>query len=236
MSDEQTAAPEIVTALDRPEDLLPCEISIESDEQVEQALRELAFIDAHSASVSHQIDEQVRKLRQEQSQRLQLRIDDVDVPYAQRRRDLETALESYVRSSRPQLPKAKGKKSEEFRHGVVGFREQRSSVGYAEKKDHKSAISAINSATGKVRQNKGGLKQRLQELGRSLRLFARDKHERMIALFVDLQPKVNLTRAKQCVENGDLTKAQLRKFGLVYDDGGTTFYATPTQYEAKRQR
>lgn len=103
------------------------ECVIESLEQLDGAMRELAQLDGMEATCKAELDKQIKTLNEAHAARLVTDIGGKAVKFADRRSILSDAIERYATAHRAELLPAK-KKSRELNHGEIGWKKSRDMV------------------------------------------------------------------------------------------------------------
>lgn len=130
----------------RPPRQLGFEPLIASRDDADVALAELAWIDNRKKDVDAATDERIKLVRLEMGRNLVVRVDDQDVPFADRRKALEDALLWFAQDHDAEI--FAEKKTAAFDHGEIKKRKLPDAVGFAEGADEESVLLKIRERGG----------------------------------------------------------------------------------------
>ncbi len=118
--------------MDRPAKVLASVPVVESIEQCETALAELAWLDAEARRVNAEFDGRVAAMRtKHEDEKLSFGSARKRVKFAERWKQLTDVITEFSRGARDMLLEGRRGKSREFTHGAIVFAEQRERIGSA---------------------------------------------------------------------------------------------------------
>lgn len=100
---------------------------VDSPQDIAVALHELAWLEAVISSAHADLEERIRKLKDEAERKLQTEVDGTPVTCAERTERLVAAIEAYVLTHTEVITET-GKKTRKFTHGEVSLRSSKLSV------------------------------------------------------------------------------------------------------------
>jgi len=216
---------------DRPATSLGLTPVINSEEQASEALRELAFLELHAATVEAQARRERSVIEHWAEAEASFEIEGESVRGKDRRFALEGALQSYADKKCPELQKADGKsakRSMKLAAGTIGWKKAKDSVQICEGKTETDVIAALEKSSG-GRKGKG-IMSKIRGVIEHVLLFAADKRRRAVALMFDVRITLNRTRALNAFTNDTIDKSELRKLGLKFVPGEDEFYVKPDDF------
>ncbi len=171
--------------------------TIDTVEQAEIALQEIASILARDADLSAAYDVRLRRLNEERKAKLATVVDGETIPFSERVATLEAALLKWGDTQGVKL--LDGTKTLSLRNGVFNWRKKADAVVFRDGVDEKTAVAKVSNVLPMLEE---ALEEQLQLCG---------------ALEITL--KINRTNAKKAVLAGQLEKNRLGSIGLRFVPG-----------------
>ncbi|MBW3540762.1 MAG: host-nuclease inhibitor Gam family protein [Planctomycetes bacterium] len=210
------ALPELLQSVNEDDEL---KLLIENDDQLHVAAGELAWMNTVASLVNAWADDACRPIRNAANEAQQL----AGVPFADRRRLLQEAMEAYCKAHRPRLF---GKlKTHKLRHGTVSFSKSRGKLVFYSGKDPDWLMKRLYEGPTQ-------LLTRITQWLEDTPLVAEDEEGNRIEIkatrLLDFKPTVSLSRATECRKAGSISDAELKAFGLRWAEGTETFAPKPS--------
>lgn len=210
-------------AAPRPEACLDADASIASCEDVDAALRELAWLDWAEGQIVAACAQRIElaKWDAEQQMSIDLEGDGEKTTFADRRAALQESLEEWCTEHRDELLEDGGK-TRKFSHGSVAWKGQKRRIDPAEGKDAKDVLAAIDRRL----DHEHGIVGTIYSLLDSIEVLEGLQASQLLAVkpSVDKGKLLALLKAKPA-----LAKA-LRKLHLQVVDPPEKFSATASEY------
>lgn len=219
-----------ITKADRPADCLPADPVVSSPEDVNKALREMAFMTAHAEQVNARRTEARRKLDQVYDAELLAAGPDGDLSYQNREMLLLNAIEKFANKEFAAIREGKTKRSVKLTAGVIKWQKARDAVDYLENKSAKTLISLIDKQLADGDDGERGLLKRVNDLLQRTKVKLCEKLIPLAAL-VKLEPSIEKTRLREAYESGIIDLKILDTLGVAFVEGEDYFKAEPNKYE-----
>lgn len=185
---------------------LGAKVSVDSLEDVDRVLEEIAFCESEIATRNDIIKRRTDAVKAEQANLSVVEIDGESISVGDRLAYLKTVLSDWISSSiREHLPE--DRKSIELPHGTIGLRQQPLSLTIGENSSEEKIVENIDKKTD-------GL------IGK-VRAFALKAIKSLGVVFGDLVTvsiKVNWSRLRQLAAEGQLTKKAAQSLGITIND------------------
>lgn len=184
---------------------------IESLDDVDAALVELAWINARESTLQADCEARVAQIQTDAQDRMYLEVEGHVLSFADRRAHLDQAVRVFCETNKTEILSDSGKKSRDLTHGTIGWRQTQLKIAPAPGTDTKRVLSLIDKAVELT-------KSIVSLLGR-LKLFGLP-----LGSLIELKPSLSLTKAKDAYKQQKLTAANLKKLGLVAIEPHDEFY------------
>lgn len=195
-------------------------VDLRTDEDLDQALRRLASIDARTKGDAAELKQRVDAITAEIQGRAFVTVGREVVPVADYRSKLEEAAAQYVEANRFRLFAGKKGKTRRFTFGEVGFRKERAKlVDVDGSKDTTEAKLLFASDTFGV----GGLLVRLLGVLAKLKVNAKVSAKDLFKVKLD----VDRTRILALAAEKALSAEWLAERNLRVDEGGDVVFVKP---------
>ena len=225
----------VISEADRPDTSLGFEPVIETEDQANEALQEMAYLDAYARSVQARAACKMKRIQDAANAMCVLKVGNRKVPCGDRSQALGAALKVYAQTHRPELKEADGKRiarSVKLTHGKIGWAKGRDAVVVSKgctAKDVKQALESI-SAT----DDKPGVITRLQNLLSRMRMFGADPAPVKADLIFTVSVDLSTTKAREAVGKKKITQEQLAQLNLEFRVGTDEFFAEPATFQPTR--
>lgn len=206
------------TATWLPADRLKEEPVIASLTDLEKALEELAALDTRGKSLDAARDAELDRIRSQCESVKLVPVGRKEIPIADRRAALYSAVEAYCSASREDLLGDGKKKSRKLAAGEIGWRAKRKSVSFAEGQDEKSVLKTFE---------KRDVSKLLNKCLASIKWFAGH-----MGIFLKIKLSLDKTGVLKAYESGDISEKCLQEAGLTIAGGEDEFYVSLNDYRA----
>ncbi len=183
-------------------------VAIASLEAADEALAEIAQLDARERAVQAECDKDLKRIREQYSARMRVTVAGVLMPFADRRAALMTAITLFAEAHKAGILE-KGSRSRQLNHGTIGWRESRATL-----------VPAVEGAP--TAGNAALLDKLVAHLRLALAKFTGMASK--IACSMKVTVSHDKPALKKLLENKEITAAELRKVGFVIGGGEDTLY------------
>lgn len=188
---------------------------IDSDQELNEAVGEIGYMIAYEAYQKNQLKLRIDELTAEFQARLKVSVQKEKLPLSisEYRNNLHAAVEKYCKKNRVKLLED-DKKSREFTHGTIGWRDTRAAIdfceGYTASKVEKLLDSIVT----------GGVLKRVRKLAASLFFVG----TRPVSLVCEPKLAFSKTNAMKAYQDGKLKDEHLEAIGVQYVEASEDFY------------
>jgi hypothetical protein len=193
--------------------------AIRSLEAADFALSEIGRLQAIEKQIQAECDRELGLVRGKHKERMVVVVDGERMTLADRRTQIEAALEKFATKSRAEILEG-GLKSKALNHGTVGWRSSARKLVACEGGAPKTLGIVLDTIVDILRKTIGGLK---------LLFDAGDGR------FLDVQITFKKDAMLDAFERKEITKAELRKVGLRVQEPVDTFYVKAKALEVSSQ-
>jgi phage host-nuclease inhibitor protein Gam len=206
-----SAIDDILNSITPPDLTLDIKPQIESIEDAELALHEIAWCNAVQAAIRAKLEETMAELNEIATREAAYDVGEERVPIGDRRKILEAELLRWGDEHRTEICQGK-KKSAEFRNGKLKWRDAKDAVDYLEGESQKSAIEAVG--------NESGLLAKIEKLVDAIGWHG----------VFQAKLSVNKTNAVKARQKQQLTDEQLADIGLEFKAGEEYISVEPAEF------
>jgi hypothetical protein len=206
-------------AQEKPEKSMPViEVPvIASLAELDEALAELGRMDAVEAEIAALVSQSSEKLISENAARLMVEVDGKSIAFADRRKGLETAAETFCKSNRANILE-EGRKSRELNHGKFGWR------------DTKAGLDELADFDDK------GNPELLDDLLELIREFLAEQEDTLdFSRYVDIKLTWSKTELLADAKKKVIQPRTLARTGFVVRPKGEKFYVEPKSETVESQ-
>ena len=240
MAKKRTDAPEelpVISKLDRPRNTLGLEPVIETEEQANDALEEMAYLQAYASAIQARKEMRIKKIQAAADKSCVVKIAGKKVPCGDRDVVLGKALKLYAQTHRPELQNADGKRvarSLKLAMGKIGWGKGRDAVVIVSGNNAKDVKEALEEIT--TTEDKPGIIARLQSMLSRVRLFKDEERrgcpaDELFSVSVDF----NATKTREAFQKKKvITADDLARLNLRFAEGEDEFFAEPTTFQPSR--
>lgn len=224
-----------ITLQDSPGDTFGIEPNIETEDQAELALHLMGFYSDYAAVVQGSTAALIKRIQERGNQRCTIEIEKQPIGCGARHAQLLAALERYTEEQRPELKNADGDRtprSAKLSHGKIGWRRGRAAVQVCEGKNQSDVKAALEKHSAS--ETKPGIAVQLQKLAAKARIFFDDKRKLFVDQLFTVSVALNVTKARDAFEKKELTRDDLKRLHLRYNEGDDEFFAEPAKFTPSR--
>ena len=191
----------------KPANTLRINPTVANRDDLNQALSELANLDARRREVAAALDSDINRLKSQAEDDLQLTIDGQAISTTERIEMLEAAIRDYAAPNKEELL-PDNSKTLKLPNGSLQWKGKRLSISYAEGEDSKSIVARFDKRT-----------KFLNSLIRTLSGIACGSF--CLSDLFEIKATFSKTKALTALKEGRLTKNQLGRNGINVVGGGT---------------
>lgn len=199
-----------VCARDELQDPLPIDPTLKSADDVARALYELAWLKSREETINAAVGQRIDLLRREAQAQLEVVIRRKPIAFADRRAQLQQAIEDFARNESAEVFEA-GSKTRQFACGKISLRAQPSLVAFiSEEKDAEAGVIAAIEKRAKLTES---ILDKVVGLLRRAKLWPECKASDLL----DVSVRLSKTKVKDALKSGRVTEQQLESLKLRID-------------------
>lgn len=201
-----------------PRAAFPANPKVNSDQELNEALHEIGYLTAVEAEHKAELKRRVEELTDEYQNRLSVGIgsEKKTVPIAEHVNKLNQAIEKYCSKNRGKLLEG-DKKSREFSHGTVGWREGKDRIDFCEGYSSSKVEKLVDTTVA------GGVLKKIRKLLESLHFVG----TRAVSLVCEPKLAFSKTNTLKAYKDGKLKDEHLDAIGVCFVAGDEQFYIKP---------
>lgn len=207
-----------------PKDRLGVQARINSEQQLGQALKELAWLQACENRVHAEAEAEIARIKERAEASLQVQCGRKTVSFAGRRQRLNDRISAYCEAHKDELlDGSENEKSRKFTHGMIAWRYQDKRIGLKEGETKKSVLEKLERAT-----------QVLQVLMRAMGQLVFGGVP--LPRFVEIKLTTSDRKIQDAWKQGELQTKDLKQLGYEVQPAGDRLQVKVHDYTVETER